>query len=269
MLFLANTIYSLKRRYGSSLTYRSFVSKTRDLDTGAIAQVCFSINIRLALIFPEKMARQFIYDLAYVAANKNFTYGGFFDSKTQLIALDYIDLGLVEPKVDDHVILGNERFEVKKVVDYPEDRVALIIVERLENQVGQGNSNIIISPDLSPDLAWGESAGDTINVGHLIFANGQDLYLASEDDRDRPAMGIVTNIANGKIYHTRNNIVRNLTILGAPNIDYKDIYLGVAGGMTFDRPENELTQKIGFVLKENLDATFDVIVNITDNILAA
>ena len=265
MNFLSNSIYSLKRRYGTSVTYHSFVSATKDLDAGEIAQVVLSLSIRQAVVLPEKMARRFIYDLAYVAANKNFTYGGFFDAKESVVAVDSVDLGVIIPKVDDIIFLNSGRYEIKKVADYPESKLYILIALRHENEIGS-SAGIVITPDLSPDLAYGESVGDTINVGHLIFANGQDLYLATNDDEDRPALGIVTHIVDGKIYHTRNNIVRGLTVAGTPHADYKDIYLATNGGLTFTAPSATLTQKVGFMLKENIDGSFDCIINITDNI---
>jgi hypothetical protein len=265
MNFLSQTIYSLKNRYGAAATYRSFVSTSLNLDTGAIAQVAIEVSIAKLLVFPEKMARKFIYDLAYVAANKNFTYGGQFDEQQTLIAIDSRDLGVITPKVDDHLIIHSTRFEVKKVIDYPEDRVFLLGLTRLENQIGS-DSGVVISPDLSPDIAWGVSAGDSIAVNDLVFVNAEDIYLASEDDITRPAMGIVTHIEDGKIYHTRNGIIRSVTIAGTPSANFKDIYLGTDGGMTFEQPTTAILQRVAFAVRSNLDGSYDIAMSISASI---
>jgi hypothetical protein len=62
------------------------------------------------------MARKFAYDLSYVAANKNFSYGAFYDVKTRLIIVDGIDLPSgFDILIDDRFVHGNKSYAVKTV----------------------------------------------------------------------------------------------------------------------------------------------------------
>jgi len=64
------------------------------------------------------MIRSFEYDLTYIAANKNFTYGGFYDDSSRLIILDYKDLknSKLTPRINDIIVYNSREWLVKQIV---------------------------------------------------------------------------------------------------------------------------------------------------------
>jgi len=109
-------IYRLKRQYGL-LMYIKYPSSddVYNLETGAIVRTLMTITIRKGIVLPQKTTREFAYDLSFIAANKNFTYGGFYDPSVRNIIIDAKDLPT------DFVITGNmyvvfdsRRYEIKE-----------------------------------------------------------------------------------------------------------------------------------------------------------
>jgi hypothetical protein len=56
-----------------------------------------------------------VYDLTYIAANKNFTYGGIFDTGKRRLILDSKDIGSYEPRIGDYFTYTNKRWNVTEV----------------------------------------------------------------------------------------------------------------------------------------------------------
>lgn len=111
--FISQVLYNLKRRYGQKITIVRPTAQTVDPTTGATTETSTSIIVRLAIVLPQKMKRDFDYDLSYVAANKNFTYGGFFDVGDRYIIVDRKDLVKdYQPSLDHRVIIGSDIYEV-------------------------------------------------------------------------------------------------------------------------------------------------------------
>ena len=70
---------------------------------------------------PDDRSRKFAQDIAYLAANKNFTYGGTWDenSRTFIVPADQLPVDHV-PVIGDWVVMDSKRYDVKKVeeLDY-------------------------------------------------------------------------------------------------------------------------------------------------------
>jgi len=87
-----NTIlYRLKRNYSCDVKLRNRISSEVNRETGVLDMSYEALDIR-AIVLPAKAVSSFVYDLSYVAANRNFTYGGFFGSHTRTVIVDGIDL---------------------------------------------------------------------------------------------------------------------------------------------------------------------------------
>lgn len=113
-------IYTLKRKWGKPATiYRETV--TTDIDTGAnTATEVYSVTIRRAVLLPRNAKLDFAYDLSYIAANKNFTYGGFYGHNNQMILIDAVDLDGEEVQKDDYILIQDRRHVIKKLHRYDE-----------------------------------------------------------------------------------------------------------------------------------------------------
>lgn len=112
-------IYRLKRAYGQKATYY-VPSRTHTITTGAISTTWTTYSIKKAVLMPADFDRSFVYDLAYIAAAKNFTHGGFFDRNSRMILVDAKDLPKgFKPKIKHHIQFDDERYEIKVIHEQP------------------------------------------------------------------------------------------------------------------------------------------------------
>lgn len=121
-------IYRLKRQYGMNAVLFSPDSTTHDLGTMKISRTWIETPIRRAIIVKSTEARKFIYDLAFIAAAKNFTTGGYFDEKKRLVIVDGKDLPLdLVPDLNMHFEFQDRRWEINSI-DRVEDRAGFAFV---------------------------------------------------------------------------------------------------------------------------------------------
>jgi len=112
--FISRVLYRLKRRYGAKVSFHRD-SETLTLKTGKKTASKQTWDFKHAIILPNSQSQQFVYDLAYIAGNKNFTEGAIFDSGNRKLILDSKDLGTYIPQQRDYFTYGNERWNVIKV----------------------------------------------------------------------------------------------------------------------------------------------------------
>ena len=127
--FLRSTIYKLKRRFGESVTFVRVAQKgTTDYTTGVVGENYEERHsVRNVIFLPYALARNFSYDLSYIAANKNFTYGGFYDTETSTIICDKRDLKCFQLDIDAWVEVNCRRHTIKKITESYADNSILII----------------------------------------------------------------------------------------------------------------------------------------------
>jgi len=106
-------VYRLKRNYGlAARIYQPVVGVYAfNVETGKQERQWEFIDVRRIIRLPAVIARKFVYDLSFIAANKNFTYGGFFDVDAVIFIVDRKDLG-------DFTIDNNGHFEVAQKLRY-------------------------------------------------------------------------------------------------------------------------------------------------------
>lgn len=88
---LRRLLYAFKRQWGTSFDYVQILESSVNDRTGVrvVKRAIHKINgVRL----PHNQARKFVQDIGYLAANKNFTYGGLNDFNTIILLLDSHDL---------------------------------------------------------------------------------------------------------------------------------------------------------------------------------
>jgi len=108
-------LYRLKRSYGLPAIIKRIVAQAQDIKTGKIVRTYLEIPIKRVIVLPTHDLRNFIYDLSYIAANKNFTYGGLFDQNARTMIIDIKDApkGFVLTE-NDHIVFENRRYEIKE-----------------------------------------------------------------------------------------------------------------------------------------------------------
>lgn len=109
-------LYRLRRNYGIPIAYIRPTTATHNVETGAISRSFQQINIKRAIVLPTTQIRDFVYDLAYIAANKNFSSGGLFEKSNRTIIIDARDFPKTfEPDLNDHIEFDSQRWEIVKI----------------------------------------------------------------------------------------------------------------------------------------------------------
>jgi hypothetical protein len=113
VMFIKDTIYQMEHDYGVELTYYVVEKSDMNLETGKVNVTRKSYRIKKAIELGTKLQRQFIQDIAYLAANKNFTYGALFDQNKSvyLIGRRQLPRG-VEINLNNFFIRGHKRFVI-------------------------------------------------------------------------------------------------------------------------------------------------------------
>lgn len=109
-------LYRLKRDWGLEVILYRPIRNDHDIRTGNIDRGYITYTVEKAPVLPTNVDRSFVYDLAYIAANKNFTEGGFFDRRQTQVILDAKELPKgFEPNHDDFIVFKTKRYEIKSV----------------------------------------------------------------------------------------------------------------------------------------------------------
>lgn len=131
---ITKIIYHLKRRYGISLSYYEPTSQTHNPRTGEITRNYNKFTMRTAVILPTALSRSFVYDLAYIAGNNNFTEGAFFDQNIKRIVIDRKDFPTdFRPDLNHHMEFDEIRYEIKAIQVFEDRRSYIFTVEGVTN----------------------------------------------------------------------------------------------------------------------------------------
>jgi hypothetical protein len=106
-------------------------TNTLDIATGVVNRTYNVINMSKVLILPTQLQRDFDYDISYLAANKNFTFGAFFDKDDVVVLIKYADLNGHKPEIEDHVIYLNKKWQVKKSQEYADLKCYIVNIVAL------------------------------------------------------------------------------------------------------------------------------------------
>ena len=155
---IRKVIYALKRRLGHKVSILTTNTLDQNLQTGVIVNVERVIVIRKAVVVTAREIRDFVYDLSFIAANKNFTYGGFFDQSQRVMLVDGKDLPTdYSPSLNDRCIYNKTRWEFKELSPSAEDVGWLIKLQHLD---GAQTEDVIESevhdnlPGMEQQASW-------------------------------------------------------------------------------------------------------------------
>lgn len=113
--FIKTNLYILRKDWGQKITIQHFDTVSVNPATGVQDVDYQNYNIRRAIVLPTKEAKKFAYDLSFIAANKNFTYGGIFEQNDVWIIILQKDLPEYDIVCDDFVIIGTQRYSIGSV----------------------------------------------------------------------------------------------------------------------------------------------------------
>ena len=128
-------IYRLKRQFGivMYIGYRDSAD-TYNLETGQITRDLTYIKIRRGIVLPERHFKDFEYDLSFIAANKNFTYGGIFERGVRNVIIDVKDLpDSFVITTEMYAVFENRRYEIQSAVIAEHNKAWLMQVKEVSN----------------------------------------------------------------------------------------------------------------------------------------
>lgn len=127
-------LYRLKRSLSQPIVVQKISSTTRNSETGDRVRTFKNYPIQRAVVGNTDVLKKFVYDLAYIAANKNFTTGGLFDQFDILIIVDGNDLPKgVEINNDTRIIINSQLHEIRSY-SFSADKKSYIIHARYLEQ---------------------------------------------------------------------------------------------------------------------------------------
>lgn len=129
-----DTILRLTARKGVPLWFYSVVGNDFNPATGQADRQYTVIQIKKVLALPIDLSRNFDYDLSFIAANKNFTFGAYFDKGAFVCVIEYKKMQGIVPTLNDFAIIGQDQFEVKRVSPYPDQQIYVIGFEGVSNK---------------------------------------------------------------------------------------------------------------------------------------
>ena len=153
--FMTKVLYRLKRQFGERLEIVWRTSDTIDWDSGDISRDRDSVTVKRAIVMPEKQDRSFQYALAFIATNKNFTYGAFFDTVRRLFLIDDKDLPAdFRIEVGHYIVYKNSRYEILKVDDF--HKCWFVEAKQLDNKI----TNNVVKVDMHTALSLSQEVAD-------------------------------------------------------------------------------------------------------------
>lgn len=130
---MRRTLYSLKRERGEKVQIHQIVVNDGNLKTGSITKSYLTHRIKKAIVLPVDSTRNFVYDLAFIAANKNFTGGGFFDKSTTMVIIDDKELPRgIKIVNNDYCSISGVTYKVSKAVFF-EDAFYILNLVTISN----------------------------------------------------------------------------------------------------------------------------------------
>jgi hypothetical protein len=105
-------LYRLKRDYGLRIHFYQLTSNEQDIITGRITRTYTILQIKRAIRLPKRLLRQYVFDIME---------GGYYDTKDCFIIIDSVDIS-IEPTLDDHCEFENQRYEIKAVKKFEDNR---------------------------------------------------------------------------------------------------------------------------------------------------
>lgn len=138
--FIRKAIRRLERRYGSTITLKNELERATNYQTGSLTRTYESFTLADCMVRPVTLNRDFAYGLSFLAANKNFTFGGKFDKGVRQVTIlrDRLPQGF--------------RVDLRTLIFIDNDPCIIKLVEKDETE-GHWFYRLIVVQTESADLA--------------------------------------------------------------------------------------------------------------------
>ena len=150
-------VYELKRTRPTRLDLYKIAFHTVDLETGKKTVGEERLRIDRAVVLPSQMESKFTFDLAYLAASRDFTEGGFYQQRLQTVLIDAQDVpdSWGQPTTEQHVVHDGIRWEILKVTNIGWRSFALVLKGTDGQKVSLGedvNNNLNLTQSVEVTL---------------------------------------------------------------------------------------------------------------------
>lgn len=141
---LRRAIYRLKRRFPTQLGIYRDTGSTLDVETGARTNSIVSHQVARAILLPQRISRDFSYDLAYIAANKEFTHGAFYDIESRRILVSRRDIPANWPlDLNNWLVVKHQKYEISKIDEFEDEEVVMFIAKALTGTPAREHHNVL------------------------------------------------------------------------------------------------------------------------------
>ena len=148
--FIRRNIYAMKRQYGARIDLYRVVSSETDHLTGEKTVVKEVHRIRRAPVLPYTMRRDVTQTISIISADKQFVYGGFYDSARREIIIDARDIPSDwEIRPEDYMVFESSRWEVVSIQKFEYDTGWVIGVKNLPNMPAYEIRDVLVTQDMS------------------------------------------------------------------------------------------------------------------------
>jgi len=133
-------LYRLKRQYGDRMYLYQVTSSSNNVKTGEIVMDYNVYKIKRGIPLPKQLMRKFAYDLTFLAANKNFQYGAYYDMGIRDYIIETKDLpravrDTVKVDLQWHLIYQHKRYNLKEVNSYADGLAMYIVAKQTVQQL--------------------------------------------------------------------------------------------------------------------------------------
>ena len=151
---IRQTLYSLKRQYGGTVSVYRLNDAETDVRTGRKTIDKDVFVVRRAVVLPVKVSREVIQSISQISANKAFVYGGSFDSGLRKFIFDARDLPEgFEFTDDDWLVYNGRRYEIKAIWEFEFGAAWIVVGKEL---MGRGPEQVhLVAADSLLSLATG------------------------------------------------------------------------------------------------------------------
>lgn len=157
--YILDTIYQFKREYGCELTYVEVLASESNVETGS-RNINKRINVIQAVLLPRRNQRKFIQDISYLAANKNFTYGGLSDYESVTLVISSEDLpSQIQIDLNGYFILDGQRYEKTEFTKLDHEVGYILMGKAVKGSITYSLTNL----NVSNNLTMGHSVTNELN----------------------------------------------------------------------------------------------------------
>lgn len=127
-------MYSLKRLWGGSFSIYQMGDATVEHLVGTRDIPRTVIHIKRGIVIPGKTIRDIERNISMISANKQFIYGGTYDTTAKMFIVDRVDAPNLDLTESDYIIYDDRRYEVKEFQEYEFDSSWVISGQAIEGE---------------------------------------------------------------------------------------------------------------------------------------